>query len=86
MSVMHNVAESEMIFPSLHYTFLKFVRYMYPYICMYNTEEENYYSNIIDLYRSWESVKNAIEQCREEGRRHAEKMIKDQKRKFKRPL
>ena len=86
MAVNHNVAESEMLFPSLHQTYLMFVRFMYPYICMNNKDEEEFYTNVIELYRTWENVKNTIEECREEGRRHAEKMIRDKKRKFRKPL
>ncbi len=86
MAVNHNVAESEMLFPSLHQTYLNFVRFMYPYICMENMDEENYYTNIIELYRTWEEVKDTIEECREEGRKHAEKMIRDKKRKLRKPL
>lgn len=86
MAVNHNVAESEMLFPSLHQTYLMFVRFMYPYICMNNKDEEEFYTNVIELYRTWENVKNTIEECREEGRKHAEKMIRDKKRKFRKPL
>lgn len=86
MAVNHNVAESEMLFPSLHQTYLKFVRFMYPYICMENIDDENYYTNVIELYRTWKTVENTIEECKEEGKKHAEKMIKDKKRKFRKPL
>lgn len=86
MSVNHNVAESEMLYPSLHHTYLKFVRFMYPLICMQNNDEENYYTNVIELYRTWEGVTQAIEECREEGRILVENKIKDKKRKFRKPL
>ncbi len=86
MAVNHNVAESEMLYPSLHQTYLNFVRFMYPYICMENIDEENYYTNIIELYRTWEEIRDTIEECRAEGRKHAEKMIKNKKRKFRKPL
>ena len=47
MAVNQNVAESEMLFSSLHQTFIKFIQYMYPVICMYNIESERYYKNTI---------------------------------------
>lgn len=61
MSVNQNVAESEMIFVSLHQTFLSFVHYVYPYICVTNETEESYYTNIIELYKNWNAQKEAID-------------------------
>ncbi|MBR5827556.1 MAG: hypothetical protein IKY78_10815 [Clostridia bacterium] len=62
MAVNQNVAESEMLFSSLHQTFIKFIHYMYPVICMYNIESERFYKNTIELYRNWFNEKNEIEE------------------------
>lgn len=58
MSVNQNVAESEMIFVSLHQTYLKFVHYMYPYICIANKDGESYYTNVIKLYKNWKDKRD----------------------------
>lgn len=53
MSVNQNVSDSEMLYASVHQTFLKFVKYVYPFICKQNIDEERFYPNIIKLYYSW---------------------------------
>ena len=54
MAVNHQVADSTMLFPSLHQTFLDFVKYTYPRIADANFNDvEEFYTNIILLYRDW---------------------------------
>ncbi len=57
MSVNQNVAESDMLFVSLHQTYLLFIKYVYPYICNCNKDDEYLYTNVIDLYRKWSKIK-----------------------------
>ncbi|MBQ2848204.1 MAG: hypothetical protein IJE74_08100 [Clostridia bacterium] len=53
MSVNQNIAEGDMLYISLHQTFIRFVNYVYPFICTTNTEFELFYTNIISLYKKW---------------------------------
>lgn len=85
MSVNQNVAESEMLFVSLHQTFIKFIYFMYPYICKSNIDEELYYTNIIELYRKWNDRKNKIEDFKLKNREKSNKKLEKQ-RKFSDPL
>ena len=51
-----NLAEEEVIFDSLHQTFIDFVRMLYPFIAMHNTKSvhgRKYFSNTIELYKRW---------------------------------
>ncbi len=54
MSVNQNISDSEMLFPSLHQTFLRIIKHSYPIICQSNDNgREEYYTNVIKLYRKW---------------------------------
>lgn len=53
MSVNQNVSDSEMLYSSLHQTFIKFVHFVYPFICCQNEGENWFYPNIIQLYQNW---------------------------------
>lgn len=53
MSVNQNVSDSEMLYSSLHQTFIKFVHFVYPFICCQNEGENWFYPNIIQLYQTW---------------------------------
>ncbi len=75
MSINQNVSESEMLYPSLHQTYLKFVKYMYPYICFHNETEEYYYTNIIKLYRKWEERRQYLEEYEEKQEKRKRRRI-----------
>ncbi len=53
MAVNQNIAEGNMLYSSLHQTYIKFIHFVYPKICESNIEFETYYTNVIELYRSW---------------------------------
>ncbi len=74
MAVNQNVAESKILFPSLHETYLQFVKYSYPYICLSNLEYEKFYTNIIQLYRTWLNQKQFEEQI---SRERSKNCVKD---------
>lgn len=62
-----NLAESEVVYESLHQTFLAYVRLLFPIICYSNTRSDyskKYYTHIRDLYVLWASkeVKKEVEQ------------------------
>ena len=58
MAVNNQIADSTMLFPSLHQTFLEFVKYTYPRIADSNHDDvEEFYTNIILLYRDWNQKK-----------------------------
>ncbi len=84
MSMNQNIAESDMLYPSLHQTYLKFVRFMYPYICFSNVKKEEFYTNIIELYRNWEKKEKELNKYdeRSEKRREAD----NKRRSRSRPL
>lgn len=68
MAVNQNVAESEMLFSSLHQTFLKFVHFMYPMVCLFNDgDTELFYPNVIKLYRKWHEKEIDIESKKSEA-------------------
>ncbi len=76
MSVNQNVAESKMLFVSLHQTYLKFIKYVYPYICNNNVDDESLYTNVIDLYRNWLKEKNEIQSLKKKNEVKSTKIIK----------
>lgn len=78
MSINQNVAESDMLFGSLHQTFLLFVKYTHPYICMWNEKEEKFYPNVIKLYRIWTQKKEDYEQSKKMIEAKAKEKIKKQ--------
>ena len=50
------VASSDVIYESLHQTFLEWVGLLYPFICRSNdrtTPEKTYYNNTVKLYKDW---------------------------------
>lgn len=57
MSINQNVSDSDMLFNSLHQTYLGFVNIIYPYICISNETEEIFYPNVIKLYKNWNNKK-----------------------------
>ena len=73
MSVNQNVAEKEMLYPSLHQTFLKFVKYVYPVICNSNVEEIEYYSNMVKLYNEWVEKEAEYEKAKEQTKEALDK-------------
>lgn len=73
MSVNQNVAEKEMLYPSLHQTFLKFVKYVYPVICNSNIEEIEYYSNMVKLYNDWVEKEAEYEKAKEQTKEALDK-------------
>lgn len=85
MSVNQNVAESDMLFDSLHQTYIKHIKYMYPYICALNTEkgEYDFYSNVIKLYDNWIKKKNEIDKIK---LKEKEKTKKERKKISSQPL
>lgn len=50
-----NLADEEILYQSLHQTYLKTVKYLYPHICFVNSNDaaDKYYTNIIELYNVW---------------------------------
>ena len=80
MSVNQNVSDSEMLFASLHQTFLKFVRIVYPFICYQNVEEETFYPNIIKLFYSWSEAQEADVLLKKELESKKERKIQKHKK------
>lgn len=61
MEINEDVAESELLFGPLSYTYLQFVEEVYPMICLRNTgSHERYYGNVVRLYRSWSAKRMEI--------------------------
>lgn len=85
MSVNQNVSDSEMLYDTLHQTFLKFVRYVYPYICRQNNEAEIFYRNIIKLFFTWNKKAVDERKLREELERQKQEKLK-QKSSWAKPL
>lgn len=83
MSVNQNVAESEMLFISLHQTYLKFVYYTYPFICMSNFDDETYYTNIIELFNSWKEKQKNMELSKNKTKIKSKKIIDKTKKKLR---
>lgn len=50
-----NLADEEILYPSLHQTYLKVIKYLYPHICYLNSRNtaDKYFTNIIELYNKW---------------------------------
>lgn len=76
MAINQNIAESDMLFVSLHQTFNKFILFMYPYICWYNETEECYYTNIIKLFNNWSNKRAEIDCSLEENEKKRKEMYK----------
>jgi len=58
-----NLAEEEVIYDSLHQTFIDFVRILYPFISMHNTKSvhgRKYFTNTIELYKRWNDKENLV--------------------------
>lgn len=54
MAFVQNVADDDVVYQSLHQTFLGITRYFYYYISRNNKSTENkYYTNIIQLHSKW---------------------------------
>lgn len=79
MSVNQNVSDSEMLYASLHQTYLKFVKYVYPFLCEQNNDEEKFYPNIINLYYSWEQKEFNEEQKKLDLEHKKQDMIRKSK-------
>lgn len=58
MAVNQNIAEGDMLYSSLHQSYLKFIYFVYPHICEANKDYEILFTNIIELYRNWEKEKS----------------------------
>ena len=50
-----NLADEEILYPSLHQTYLKVIKYLYPHICYLNSKNtaDKYFTNVIELYNKW---------------------------------
>ena len=50
-----NLADEEILYPSLHQTYLKVIKYLYPHICYLNSKNiaDKYFTNIVELYNNW---------------------------------
>lgn len=79
MAVNQNVAESEMLYDSIHQTFLFFVKLVYPFICEQNIDEELYYPNIIKLYKTWVSKKAKNDKMKLKSEQKKKKAIERKK-------
>lgn len=79
MTVNQNVAESEMLYDSIHQTFLFFVKLVYPFICEQNIDEELYYPNIIKLYKTWVSKKAKNDKMKIKSEQKKKKAIERKK-------
>lgn len=79
MSVNQNVSDSEMLYSSLHQTFLKFVRFVYPFICQQNIEDETFYPNIIKLFYAWNQYEIEENERKDALERKKQDMIKKNK-------
>lgn len=54
MAFIQNVADDDVVYQSLHQTFLAMVKYFYFFIAFSNKNVENkYYTNISELYKLW---------------------------------
>lgn len=75
MSINHHVAESDMLFDSLHQSYLRFVKLMYPYICQYNIDDELYFPNVIALYNSWNTKVKSIDIYKKEEEKKIQEVV-----------
>lgn len=70
MSFNTGVADDEVVYQSLHQSFLKMIKMMYFYIAFQNVDgKDKYYTNIIDLFNRWrdrymEAAKSEVESKR----------------------
>ncbi len=80
-----NLADSELVYQSLHQTFLDTVSILYLNIVVLNSkvknEGEQYYQHITNLYRTWKKI--AVE--KEEELKEEEQKLKEAKKKIVRP-
>ena len=70
MKCSYQLAEEELIYRSLHQTFLSTVWLLYPFISCLNTEiAEKYFTNTIWLFNKWQQRVADVKQMAEEQRR-----------------
>lgn len=61
----HNIADEEVVYQSLHQSYLRLVKMLYYYIAKQNKSgKDKYFTNIIALYTSWNKRYN--EKCNQE--------------------
>ena len=69
MNCRYGIADEELIYQSLHQTFLSMVLLMYPLICNANKDNaDKHYTNIIWLFNRWSCRRNDIKKCAESKR------------------
>ena len=83
MSINQNVSDSEMLYPSLHQTIVRFVAFVYPFICCQNIESELFYPNIIDLYKSWYGQQKDEELRQQKIKKKQQDILKKESKKAK---
>lgn len=70
MHFTHKVADESVVYQSLHQTYIECVQLLYYNIAVNNkTDGTQYYTNVVDLYKTW--YKNQIksrEKCIQSGR------------------
>lgn len=63
MSCRYGLADEEMLYQSLHQTYISQVRLLYFYICVNNTtNEDNVYTNLIWLFNVWKTRLKEIQE------------------------
>lgn len=81
MCCRYGIADEEILYQSLHQSFLSSVGQLYFYICRKNIANENkYYTNIIWLFGAWQKRMKAIQKKAEHKQANAQKEIENAER------
>jgi len=78
MAFTHHLADCDVVYQSLHQTYLEIVKILYFRLSFPNVEtSEKCFTNIIDLFLQWQKQKDAdLENCEKEELKKAEKLRK----------
>lgn len=81
MSCRYGIADEELLYQSLHQSFLSSVWQLYFYICIKNTTNENkYYTNVIWLFQKWQERMREIQKQAEDSQRKVQEKIEEAER------
>ena len=85
MNCMSGVADDELLFQSIHQTYLSSIWFLYYYICRNNAgaPEDKYFTNVIFLFRKW---KNKVDKLRKENEEKNRKAMKKEAKANKKKL
>lgn len=84
MNLNSNIANEEIIYQSLHQTFITFIATFYYFICSFNNAGYNkYYTNIIELYNLWLARQTEMKMAEDDAKRKVENAVKFEYQKVK---